>query len=739
MHFDHDKIVQPASKIRAVMFLDAQDYTFAVRNDERRVLSQVQADLEAAQNLILDAGGVLGAVRGDGLCAIFESSSSAIDVALDFQAGVATNSNSTVSFRIGIHLGEVHEIGGQPLGDAVNVAARLEALCPPGQINISSTLRDTLRGRADLVFTSGGTPFLKNIGDFVEIFTVERAARETLTGRFKLRLLGPPKLIDPDGQPVSLPDETLAILATLALSQKSGGCDRTWLAAMIWERDAPAAQSVALDRAIAALNALMGITAPSSVVAIAGSQLSLDTGLIDADVFYKTDTALWTAGQGPRLLDGFNFPCPRFQEWAYVQRSMQRSAVCIDAPGDTAGLPQVPKSNPAHFTIRIEPTVTRTMDDRAGLLLDFLFDLLSSGLTDTEALEIQDFRYRDTGTVPTVAALNGPDLLLIGTGANAGSLYKLSLSALRPEDRRVVWTKTILFDQEGHEDETPRKMAEFVGHATDELLSVIAGGRHVTDDAAHKAAKTAISAVHNMLIMTDRGLEGCETDLAAAYAIDKKPLYMAWLAYMTTFHVGEGYGALDTELRERAEELARRALEGGRHNGTILGLVAHVYSYVLRDFHTAADLVKSALERSPHRAICWDSASLYYSYTGQTVDAKAAAERARVLGRSSPYRHLFEGACCVAAAANGDFDDAVRWGEGAMALQPEFTAVLRYLAASYGHLGDISRGEVAFDTLKRLDPDLSIDRIRSSRFPAPTDFSANLLETGLKRVGLAAR
>jgi class 3 adenylate cyclase len=43
-----------------------------------------------------------------------------------------------IEFRVGIHLGDVvEESDGDLMGDGVNVAARLEGICEPGQICLS--------------------------------------------------------------------------------------------------------------------------------------------------------------------------------------------------------------------------------------------------------------------------------------------------------------------------------------------------------------------------------------------------------------------------------------------------------------------------------------------------------------------------------------------------------------------------------------------------------------------------
>ena len=44
--------------------------------------------------------------------------------------------------------------GGDLLGDGVNVAARLEQICPPGGVMISGTAYDHLQGKLDMPIAS---------------------------------------------------------------------------------------------------------------------------------------------------------------------------------------------------------------------------------------------------------------------------------------------------------------------------------------------------------------------------------------------------------------------------------------------------------------------------------------------------------------------------------------------------------------------------------------------------------
>ncbi len=68
-----------------------------------------------------------------------------------------------IRFRIGIDLGDAIPDGTDLHGEAVNVAARLEAECPVDGICVSRSVRDHVHGRLDLDFEPIGELALKNI------------------------------------------------------------------------------------------------------------------------------------------------------------------------------------------------------------------------------------------------------------------------------------------------------------------------------------------------------------------------------------------------------------------------------------------------------------------------------------------------------------------------------------------------------------------------------------------------
>ena len=74
--------------------------------------------------------------------------------------------------RAGIHTGEVELIGDDVGGMAVNIGARIGALADPGEVLVSSTVRELVVG-SGLEFTGRGVQTLKGAPGEWRLFAVE--------------------------------------------------------------------------------------------------------------------------------------------------------------------------------------------------------------------------------------------------------------------------------------------------------------------------------------------------------------------------------------------------------------------------------------------------------------------------------------------------------------------------------------------------------------------------------------
>ncbi|WIM12060.1 MAG: Adenylate cyclase [Enhydrobacter sp.] len=150
--------------------------------DEEQTLTDLQGHLvELVGPVVERFHGRIVKTLGDGLFAEFASTVEALRAAVELQrgmternAGVAADRRQT--FRIGLHLGDVILSNEDVFGDAVNVAARLQALAEPGAIALSSSVYEQVRDKVSLPFRDMGRRNLKNIDRPVHVYCLERGA-----------------------------------------------------------------------------------------------------------------------------------------------------------------------------------------------------------------------------------------------------------------------------------------------------------------------------------------------------------------------------------------------------------------------------------------------------------------------------------------------------------------------------------------------------------------------------------
>jgi class 3 adenylate cyclase/alpha-beta hydrolase superfamily lysophospholipase len=105
---------------------------------------------------------------GDGFLATFDGPARAIRCATAIQEEL---SRSGVEIRSGIHSGEVETIGEDVGGMAVNIGARVGALAAPGEVLVSSTVRELVVG-SGIEFEERGSHQLKGAPDEWRLFAV---------------------------------------------------------------------------------------------------------------------------------------------------------------------------------------------------------------------------------------------------------------------------------------------------------------------------------------------------------------------------------------------------------------------------------------------------------------------------------------------------------------------------------------------------------------------------------------
>jgi adenylate cyclase len=163
-------------RLAAIVAADVVGYSRLMGTDEEGTLNALKAHRRALVDpVIAEHHGRIVKTTGDGMLVEFASVVDAVACSVAVQRGMLARNaeiaeDRRITFRMGINLGDVIIEGDDILGDGVNVAARLEALCEPGGICLSRAARDQVRDRVPFKFTDFGEHVVKNIARPIRAF-----------------------------------------------------------------------------------------------------------------------------------------------------------------------------------------------------------------------------------------------------------------------------------------------------------------------------------------------------------------------------------------------------------------------------------------------------------------------------------------------------------------------------------------------------------------------------------------
>jgi class 3 adenylate cyclase len=121
---------------------------------------------------VMDAAGSVREIdtAGDGFLASFDGPARAIRCAA---AAVAAVAELGIEIRAGVHTGECEMADGKLRGIAVHIGARVAAEAAPGEVLVSSTVRDLVAG-SGLRFAERGTFGLKGVPGEWRLYALEQ-------------------------------------------------------------------------------------------------------------------------------------------------------------------------------------------------------------------------------------------------------------------------------------------------------------------------------------------------------------------------------------------------------------------------------------------------------------------------------------------------------------------------------------------------------------------------------------
>jgi class 3 adenylate cyclase len=152
--------VPDARRLAAVLFTDivgSTDRTAEVGDQRWREL--LDAHDATCARVVGAGGGRVVKYTGDGILAVFDRPSRAVDAALALRDALEADQ---LAIRAGVHVGEVELRGDDVTGIAVNVARRVQDAARPGEVLVSRTVVDLVAG-SGIATTERGIHRLKGV------------------------------------------------------------------------------------------------------------------------------------------------------------------------------------------------------------------------------------------------------------------------------------------------------------------------------------------------------------------------------------------------------------------------------------------------------------------------------------------------------------------------------------------------------------------------------------------------
>src|SRR3984893_7267986 len=216
--------IEVSRRLVAVFAADVEGYSRLMGVDEVGTLKGLTERRAILDRIIGEHRGRIANTAGDRVLAEFGSAMDAVQCSVEAQTALARVNagvppEKRISFRIGIHIGDVMVRAGDLFGDGVNIAARLQSIARPGGVCISGATYDQVRKVLPVTFVDLGVQQVKNIQEPIRAYQV---ATPSEAGE------AAPARVDEAESPPLLPDKPS--IAVLPFQNMSGDPEQEYFA-----------------------------------------------------------------------------------------------------------------------------------------------------------------------------------------------------------------------------------------------------------------------------------------------------------------------------------------------------------------------------------------------------------------------------------------------------------------------------------------------------------------------------
>ena len=548
----------------------------------------------------------------------------------------------------------------------------------------------------------------------------------TRASKFKLRLLGPFSLVDPEGHRIPVPSRKGAALIAMLAVSKDGERARGWLQTQLWGSREPKEANGSIRRELSELRKRLNRQSRTPLIC-ERDRVQLDLSIVSVDVFESDDAArTLDFGQPGEFLEGFDIPGEEgFEDWLREQRdhliraAMDRAQALTTAPRVSApttlsesdfkwpvgGASDGPSIAVLHFA-----NLTGNPDE-AYFAEGFKHELINrlSRLRWLAVIAGDSGGPRGSTIVSHEARALGAKYLLDGSIRAAGDMTLIDVTLYESKRHQVVWSKRLEIARSVVVTALDECLQELVAHLGAKI-------DHGEQSSAREREKERVISSANVTDLLWRGrwhlnrLHHPDTEkarelFANALALDPhSPEALINATHALAWAIWSG--RQPTQRVYEVRRLAQQSMRADPGDGRAYWLAGTAETW-LRHMKPALDLLWQAIELTPSLAIAHAQIGCTLNLSGKPEQAGRHLELAR---RLSPFDvHLFFvlGELAMTSSLLKDYKDAIAYADLAIVRREQYWYAHMVKIDALVRLGERGQATAAFDELMALRPHFS--------------------------------
>jgi TolB-like protein/Flp pilus assembly protein TadD len=394
--------------------------------------------------------------------------------------------------------------------------------------------------------------------------------------------------------------------------------------------------------------------------------------------------------------------------------------------------------------IAVLPFANMSGDPEQAYFADGMADEIITALSRSSGLFVisrnSAFAYKGKAVdLRQVGRELGVGYVLEGSVRRSGSRLRITGQLVDAVSGAALWSDR--FDG-GAEDvfDLQEQVAERVAAVIEPTLQFAEIGRLRRDPPARLDAYDLLLRAYALL--ADFTAESaCAALDCLGQALTLDPTYapaMAAAAYCRAQSHFQGWKPQDDAARAEAVAQAWRAAELAPNDAQVLWMAAFaVWNMAQTSRERARELFGRSLLINPNSAMALTLSGWIEIMCGNQGQGREMVQRAQRLDPRDPRGWFASGALAIAAVADENYAEALKWSERALAQNRRFAVALRVAAVALVRLGRLDAARSAIAELLAIEPGLTISGF-FARIPFPVERLARIYAEGLAEAGLPA-